>query len=145
MADAGHDRDSQPLISIVCPCLNEQEVIDRFCKTLLVVIDQPELSQFAFEVILVDDGSDDGTVDRLQQLADQDSRFQIYALTRNFGHQAALSAGLGVSRGDAIILMDSDLQHPPELIPEMLRMWRSGIDVVSAVRQRATRLPRFTR
>src|SRR5436309_1751699 len=91
------------------------------------------LKGFDHRIVFVDDGSTDSTLQVLDDLAAADPRVQVYSLSRNFGHQVALTAGCDVARGDAIILLDSDLQHPPELIPKMVAKWREGADVVSAV------------
>src|SRR5581483_6173582 len=87
-----------------------------------------------YEIVLVDDGSSDGSWDTMLELAARDSHLRLLRLSRNFGHQAALSAGLDAARGEAIVLMDADLQDPPELIPQLVAKWREGFDVVYAVR-----------
>lgn len=120
-------------ISIVCPCYNEEEVIPLFYQELVRVIEG--MQGYSFEIIFVDDGSKDSTLAILNQLAEQDSRVQVYSLTRNFGHQIALTAGLNAATGEALIFMDSDLQHPPSMIPEMVRLWEGGYDIVSTRRQ----------
>ncbi|HEX6987597.1 MAG TPA: glycosyltransferase family 2 protein, partial [Planctomycetaceae bacterium] len=86
-------------------------------------------------IVYVDDGSSDGTADALREIALSDPAVTVLSLSRNFGHQAALSAGLEFVDADAVVMMDGDLQHPPALIPDMVRLWREGFDVVSAVRQ----------
>ena len=88
-----------------------------------------------YRIVLVDDGSGDDTLATLNRLAADDPRLLVYAFSRNFGHQVALSAGLDVARGDAVVLMDSDLQHPPRCIVKMVEHWRGGADVVSMVRR----------
>jgi len=93
------------------------------------------LAGLDFELIVVDDGSHDATGDRLRALTGQDERVKLVTLSRNFGHQAAISAGLEHARGDVVVMIDGDLQDPPELIPEMLDAWRRGADVVYAVRE----------
>lgn len=118
------------LLSIVAPLYNERATIDEFHRRLSAALD--ELG--AYEVVLVDDGSTDGTWDAMQDLALSDSHLRLIKLSRNFGHQAALSAGLDAARGDAIVLIDSDLQDPPELIPRLVARWREGFDVVYGVR-----------
>jgi polyisoprenyl-phosphate glycosyltransferase len=94
-----------------------------------------ECADYDHWIIFVDDGSTDGTLTRLNAIADRDERVRVYSLSRNFGHQVALSAGLDAADGDVVVLMDSDLQHPPQLVPELLRKWQDGYQVVSAVRQ----------
>ena len=118
------------LLSVVAPVYNEQELIEEFhsrvCKAL---------TGFAFELVLVDDGSSDGTAAILQRMASEDPRVHVVYLSRNFGHQTALTAGLDHARGDAVVMLDADLQDPPELIPRMVDHWRAGCDVVYAVRE----------
>jgi polyisoprenyl-phosphate glycosyltransferase len=118
------------LLSVVAPVFNEEETITEFHGRVVAALEGID-----FELILVDDGSQDGTPVRLEDLARQDSRVGVVSLSRNFGHQAALTAGLDHARGDAVVMMDADLQDPPELIPEMLDSWREGSDVVYAVRR----------
>jgi polyisoprenyl-phosphate glycosyltransferase len=124
---------SHTSLAVIVPCYNEDASIDAFMHGLLPVLDQ--LDNINAVVIVVDDGSTDGSLERLNRMALADRRVLVYALSRNFGHQNALSAGLDVAGADAVIMMDSDLQHPPRLIPEMVARWRDGYDVVSAVRQ----------
>lgn len=120
------------LVSIVSPCYNEAEVIDLFYEELRRVVDG--LPEYDFELILVDDGSADRTLEALNRIAEWDRRVRVASFSRNFGHQIALTAGLDFATGDAVIMMDSDLQHPPSLIPQLIRRWREGHDIVSAVR-----------
>jgi len=120
-------------ISIVSPCYNEAEIIHLFYGELHRILDG--LSEYDFELILVDDGSTDLTLDALNQIAERDERVRVASFSRNFGHQIALTAGLDFATGDAVIMMDSDLQHPPALLPELIRRWRDGHDIVSAVRE----------
>jgi polyisoprenyl-phosphate glycosyltransferase len=119
-------------LAVVVPCFNEEAVIDAFIDELLAVLNRLDLDA---HVIAVDDGSTDSSLGRLNAIASRDARVLVYALSRNFGHQSALSAGLDVCDADAVIMMDSDLQHPPSLIPVLLDAWRNGHDVVSAVRR----------
>jgi dolichol-phosphate mannosyltransferase len=119
-------------VSIVVPCYDEEDGIRDFHDALCSVL--VRLPEYQFEILFVDDGSRDGTVDILNELAAEDDRVNVLELSRNFGHQIALSAGLDAASGDAVILMDSDLQHPPELIPRLLEGWAEGHDIVSAVR-----------
>ncbi len=87
------------------------------------------------EIILVDDGSRDGTLPLLRRLAAADPRVRYFSFSRNFGHQAAITAGLENARGDAVVTLDSDLQHPPSLVPALLQKWREGYEVVATVRE----------
>lgn len=124
-------------VSIVVACLDERQNLvllrDRIAEALRPVgID--------WELIYVDDGSSDGSLEVLRLLSVQDQRVRFVSLSRNFGHQAALSAGLDRAGGDAVVFMDADLQHPPDLLPEMIRLWRSGYDAVNTVRVDARRL-----
>src|SRR5688572_4172976 len=122
-------------ICIVSPCYNEADVIGLFYNELKSSLASLP-ADIEPQVILVDDGSTDATLTRLNELADTDDRVTVLSLSRNFGHQVALTAGLDAARGDAVILMDSDLQHPPAMIPQMIERWRtSGDDIVSAVRR----------
>ena len=123
-ASAG--RAAHGLLSVVIPCHNEEEVIDDTHTRLAAVLPATGMD---FEVIYVDDGSRDRTLARLEAIAARDPRVQVIELARNFGQQAAMSAGLAASRGDAIVITDADLQDPPEVITEMVRMWRDGVDV----------------
>jgi glycosyltransferase involved in cell wall biosynthesis len=128
---AGNDL-PRPLVSIVSPCFDEAEVIGLFHRELCAVVDAIEGHDF--ELVYVDDGSADGTLDALNRIAEGDGRVRVCSFSRNFGHQIALTAGLDLAVGDAVVMIDSDLQHPPSLIPAMLAQWRAGVDVVSAVR-----------
>lgn len=120
-------------VSLVVPCFNEAEVIGLFHTELTRVIDS--IDDYDFEICYVDDGSQDGTIGKLTTLAERDQRVQVLALSRNFGHQAALMAGLENVTGDAVITLDSDLQHPPSFIPQLLKSWSKGFDIVSMVRE----------
>ncbi len=121
------------LVSIVVPCYNESEVIGLFYRELRRVLDS--VADLDFEVMFVDDGSGDDTLERLNEIARGDAAVRVCSLSRNFGHQVALTAGLDFASGDAVVMMDADLQHPPALIPALIEKWRSGFDVVSALRQ----------
>ncbi len=118
------------LLSVVAPLHDEEDTLGAFHARTMAALDGID-----FELVLVDDGSRDGTPERLRALAAADDRVKLITLSRNFGHQAALSAGLEHSRGDVVVMIDGDLQDPPELIPEMLAAWRRGADVVYAVRE----------
>jgi glycosyltransferase involved in cell wall biosynthesis len=126
------------LISIVVPCLNEQDNIRALYQKLFEII-----RAFNWELILVDDGSSDRTFEVIMQLAAAESRVRGLKFSRNFGHQYALLAGLNASRGQAVISMDADLQHPPELIPEMLRSWKEGYSIVRTKRNDSGELSWF--
>jgi polyisoprenyl-phosphate glycosyltransferase len=123
-----------PLVSLVCPAFNEEEVLPSFLREVCRVLDGLR-GRFVFEVLFVDDGSSDGTLELLRRFARQDERVRYLSLSRNFGHQAAFFAGIEHARGDAVVLMDSDLQHPPALLPVLLARWREGHDVVVTLRE----------
>lgn len=118
-----------PSVSVVAPVLNERENIQELVKRL-----EKALGADLQEIIFVDDGSTDGTAELLAGMHEDDPRVKALVFTRNFGHQAALSAGLDFARGEAVVLMDGDLQHPPELVPAMVELWRQGAAIVSTVR-----------
>jgi len=122
----------RPTLTVVAPCYNEAAGIETFYQEVRETLDG--IPRLTGRLVFVDDGSTDGTLEKLNAIAARDGAVDVYSLSRNFGHQVALSAGLDVARGDAILMMDSDLQHPPSLIPELVRRWQSGFDVVSAVR-----------
>lgn len=119
------------LLSIVVPAFNEQEVLAAFHGRLAPVLDDLEMDA---EVLYVNDGSSDGTLEVIRGLREQDPRVAILDLSRNFGKEIAMTAGLEHARGDAVIIIDADLQDPPELIPELVRHWRDGWDMVYAQR-----------
>lgn len=133
----------RPLISVVVPCFNEEEVLEetylRLTETLAA------LAECDHEIVFVDDGSRDRTWQLMVSFADSDPRVRLVRLSRNFGHQACLLAGLHEARGDAVVMMDADLQDPPELIPELVRKWRAGYQVVSAHRIAREGEPYFKR
>jgi dolichol-phosphate mannosyltransferase len=119
---------------VICPAYEEEAVLPRFHAELASVLDAlpPE---YEAEVIYVDDGSEDGTLAALRRLAASDRRVRYLSLSRNFGHQAAITAGLEHAMGDAVITLDSDLQHPPALITTLLEKWREGNDIVMTLRE----------
>ncbi|WP_175409194.1 glycosyltransferase family 2 protein [Streptomyces sp. TRM64462] len=121
-------------LSIVVPCFDESEVIDAFHTA---VLDALRPARVSFEICYVDDGSADGTVERLRELARTDPRVRYTSFSRNFGKEPAMLAGMRMARGAAVVLMDADLQHPPELLPRMLEMHRHGYDQVVAQRDRS--------
>ncbi|HRY28777.1 MAG TPA: glycosyltransferase family 2 protein [Elusimicrobiota bacterium] len=118
-------------LSIVVPVFNEEEVVSEFYRRLKQVLRSMDI---AHEIIFVDDGSRDNTVSLLLKQAAGDDTVKVIEFSRNFGHQNAISAGLDHAAGDACIILDGDLQDPPELIPEMVSKWREGHEVVYAVR-----------
>ena len=121
----------RPKYSLVIPVYNEEKSIAELYRRLSAVIDQ--LGE-PVEVILVNDGSRDRTLSQLRDLQEKDPRFCYISLARNFGHQIAVTAGLNFVRGDAIVVMDADLQDPPELIPVLVEKWQQGYQVVYAQR-----------
>ena len=122
----------QPVYSIVAPVFNEEETLPHFYTRMIQVMDavgEP------FELILINDGSSDGTFRLMRALHAQDSRVRVIDFSRNFGHQIAISAGLDYAQGKAVVIIDSDLQDPPEVIPELIARWKDGAEVVYAQRK----------
>jgi dolichol-phosphate mannosyltransferase len=117
--------------SIVAPIYNEKDNLPELYRRICEVMDS---TGEPWEMLLVDDGSSDGSTDRIRVMAKEDSRVRPVIFARNFGHQVAVTAGLDYSRGDAVVIIDADLQDPPELILEMAKKWREGYEVVYAVR-----------
>ena len=126
------------LLSVVAPVFNEEDNIRPFCERTVAA-----LGAMPFEIIVVDDGSNDGTGAALEELAAADRRIRVVTLSRNFGHQTALTAGLEHARGDAVVMIDADLQDPPELIPDLVEWWRKGSDVVVGAREQREGETRF--
>lgn len=126
------------LVSVVAPVYDEDQLIEEFYARVCVAMEG-----VPFELVLVDDGSGDATPLLLEQIASGDPRVRVVSLSRNFGHQTALTAGLDHARGDAVVMLDADLQDPPELIGTMLDHWRAGCDVVYAVRSERAGESRF--
>lgn len=123
---------AQKTLSVVVPFLNEEGNLPTLYERLIkAMTDQPE----ALDVLFVDDGSTDGSPAWAADLARRDARVKLLRLSRNFGHQIAITAGMDHAKGDAVVIIDADLQDPPETIPEMLARWREGYDVVYAVRR----------
>jgi polyisoprenyl-phosphate glycosyltransferase len=120
-------------LSIVVPVHDEQESLEELVRRVLDAVDA--LPGLAAELILVDDGSRDASYPLMVTLVGRDARVKAVQLSRNFGHQVALTAGIELATGDAVIVMDADLQHPPELIGEFVRLWREGNDIVYGVMQ----------
>lgn len=135
---------SNKLISIVIPAYNESENIPKIVPTILNLI---KPLPYRFEIIMVADGCTDNTMDKIQELVLEHKNIFYIEFSRNFGHQNALKAGLDHASGDCVISLDCDLQHPPEIIPEMLSKWESGYEVVYTIRKEDKKLPlskRFT-
>ncbi len=129
------------LISVVVPVYNEIAVIDTCYQRLSGVMQG--MAEYDYELVFVDDGSVDATHARLLEFHAQDPHLRIIKFSRNFGHQIAVTAGIDEARGDAIIIIDADLQDPPEVIPRMVAKWQEGFDVVYGVRKRRAGEGRF--
>jgi glycosyltransferase involved in cell wall biosynthesis len=131
-----HARENTVAYSIVVPVFNEESSLPELFARLsgvLAQLDRPA------EVLLVDDGSRDGSYAAMREIHERDPRFRVLQFSRNFGHQIAISAGLDHAQGDAVIIIDSDLQDPPELIPEMIAKWREGYEIVYGRRKERSR------
>ncbi len=125
--------EEKPLLSVVIPCYNEEATLDVLYQRLTEAAQSWGLP---YEVIVVDDGSVDGTWAKLIRIHERDSRWRAIRFSRNFGHQTAISAGMVEAKGDAVVILDADLQDPPEVISEFLARWREGYHVVYGVRRR---------
>lgn len=119
-------------ISFVVPVFNEEENIHEFHRRLTQVMAP---LPYDYEILFIDDGSKDRTSQLIRELAEKDPHVQGYVFARNFGHQLALTCGLDQSTGDAVISMDGDLQHPPEMVPALLKKWEDGYEIVQTVRK----------
>jgi glycosyltransferase involved in cell wall biosynthesis len=128
----GEWRSSDQKVSVVIPAYHEEETIER---TVQVVREHLKKCDIGYEILIVDDGSRDGTFGKVCKMAETGTGVRGIRLSRNFGKEAAILAGLTAARGDAVITIDADLQHPPDLIPEMIRRWRAGVRVVHAVKR----------
>lgn len=129
---------SQPQINIIAPLYNEEQVFDKLVNRLQQLMDK---SPLRIEVIFIDDGSRDRTPAKMRELSLNDDRFQAILLSRNFGHQLALSAGLKYANAsEAVLIIDGDLQDPPELLDEFYGYYQKGYDVVYAVRKRERKI-----
>ena len=120
------------MYTVIIPIFNEEQTLPELHRRLMAStsgLDQP------LEVILIDDGSRDGSYALMTAMHAEDPRIKVIRLSRNFGHQIAISAGLDEARGDAVVLMDGDLQDPPEILPEMIRLWKEGFHVVYTVKR----------
>lgn len=120
--------DNKKLLSIIIPCFNEEEVISETFKRILKIAS--EITYLDIEIIFIDDGSKDLTPVLLQNFVNKENFVKAIFLSRNFGHQIAVTAGLDASKGDAVVIIDADLQDPPEVIHEMILEWEKGYDVV---------------
>jgi glycosyltransferase involved in cell wall biosynthesis len=119
-------------VSFVVPVYNEESNLKEFHKRMTSVMSK---LPYDYEILFVDDGSKDTSPVMLQEMADQDARVQAYLLSRNYGHQLALTCGLDHAEGDVVITMDGDLQHPPEMVPDMLAYWEKGFEIVQTIRK----------
>lgn len=132
MPHRGNTDRARPLLSVVVPCFNEEAVIETTHARLIETLGQS--ADCDLEIVYVDDGSRDGTAELLRELCEQDARTTCVLLSRNFGHQQAVTAGLEHANGDAVVIMDADLQDPPEVVHQFFEAWRGGADVVVGVR-----------
>jgi len=121
-------------ISIILPCYNEEkninEIYSKLLKTLLSI-------KIDYEIIFIDDGSTDNSLEKMKELHNKDKKVVVIEFSRNFGHQASICCGLDYSNGDAVLMMDADLQHPIEIIPELIKKWEDGFDIVNTQRKDA--------
>lgn len=120
-------------ISVIVPMYNEEKVIEECYKRLTKILQQIE--NYDYEIVTVNDGSKDETLEMLEEIARNDTNLKIISFSRNFGHQAAVTAGLQNVTGDAVVIIDADLQDPPELIPEMIKFWEQGNEVIYGKRK----------
>jgi len=151
VADGGSKNDTPPLeksdhppvprspvekikLSVVVSCYNEEEALPATHQTLTRVLQS--LNAVDFELIYIDDGSSDRSLPILEAIQSEDRQVRVISFTRNFGHQIAVAAGLEHAAGDAVVIIDADLQDPPEVIEEMLELWRDGAQVVYGVRKK---------
>ncbi len=118
------------LVTIIIPCFNEDQVIEQTYNRICSSLDK-----FNLEIIFVDDGSSDNTLQILTNLSINDKRVKIIEFSRNFGHQPAVSSGLFYSNGDCVVIIDADLQDPPEIIPKMIDLWKEGYEVIYGQRK----------
>lgn len=129
-------RPEAPLVSIVVPVLDEEDCVDELARRVREAVTS---AGARYEILFVDDGSRDGTPLRIHELRARDEAVRSIRFTRSFGHQSALLAGLRFAKGDAVVTMDGDLQHPPEVLPRLIDAWRAGADVVHAIREDGSR------
>jgi dolichol-phosphate mannosyltransferase len=121
-------------ISIILPFYNEEKNVYLIYESINRVLDYQELKKYSFEIICIDDGSRDETWQKICEISRGDKRIVGIRFSRNFGHQYAIEAGLKEAKGDAVIMLDSDLQHPPEIIPSLIKKWEEGFDIVNTKR-----------
>ena len=126
------DREKPPEYSLVVPVYNEEETLPELMRRLAALLEKMDGES---EVVLVDDGSSDSSYELMAAMRKTDSRFKLLRLSRNFGHQIAVTAGLDAATGNAVIVMDADLQDPPEVAVDLAARWREGFDVVYAIRE----------
>lgn len=120
-------------VSVIVPMYYEEEVAEECYKRLKRVLES--INNYNYEIIFINDGSKDKTLPILMEIADKDKNVKVISFARNFGHQCAVTAGLQYVTGDAIVIIDADLQDPPELIPDMLKLWEDGNDVIYGKRK----------
>lgn len=120
-------------ISIIIPMYFEEKTVEEAYKRTKAVFDN--IKDYLYELVCIDDGSTDKTLELIEKIAKKDKNVKVISFSRNFGHQAAITAGLKAATGDAIVIMDCDMQDPPELIPEMIKLWETGNDVIYAKRK----------
>jgi dolichol-phosphate mannosyltransferase len=126
----------RPTLSLVLPVYNEEALIPELDRRLRAFLAEVKDVGEAWEVVFVNDGSTDTSLDQLKALAAREPRYRIISFSRNFGHQSAITAGIDRAEGDAVVVMDADLQDPPEVVSTMLERWRGGYDVVYGVREK---------
>lgn len=120
-------------LSVVLPACNEEPMVEKTCRTLRELLGQAEIR---YELVLVDDGSSDGTWAAIEKVSREDKNVTGVHFSRNFGKEAAIVAGLAQACGDAVAVMDCDLQHPPEILLEMYRLWEQGYEVVEGIKKK---------
>jgi dolichol-phosphate mannosyltransferase len=128
-------------VSVVVPMYYEEDIVDVCYKELTKVL--KGIKGYDYEIICINDGSQDKTLELLEAIAKKDKKLKVLSFSRNFGHQAAVSAGLKVITGDAIVIIDADLQDPPSLIPDMLKLWEEGYEVIYGKRKKRDGESRF--
>jgi glycosyltransferase involved in cell wall biosynthesis len=126
---------ARPELSLIIPIFNEEAVIPELHRRLAEVMAELEADVRSWEVVFIDDGSKDRSLALLKEMSASERRFKVLAFSRNFGHQMAITAGIDAAEGDAVVIIDADLQDPPEVIRSMIARWRSGFDVVFGVRR----------